>query len=752
MATKKAAKLDVIQKLSGKPTATNSADFSVVSDFLGYRNKEDITNLPPGYLVVGSQNILTTTAGRIGVRQGYTLDGQSESVIAPILSKYDWNKLLIGSQPAGLNPSGERNLKAGFLTSAGNDGKLKVRYVANAGDYYMGTTFTAGQVYWLDLMTGLTSTRFQFAEFNEITSAQVRLLFVNGSVSINEWTGGMTTLASSTSTSITKTGTKTWIQEGFRSNPSNALSYWGDTTTVFTISNTSGNTWRYTWTTAGTNPNISSTSCPVGTQVNITASGFTVNNTGIFLITAINTNYFEVTNINGFAETNKAETSAGGISYDYNYNSGIGYKVLINGTVYTYLGGALTTTITGVSASPVGEPTQSVIMQAVESTSSLTGIPNSFTIDLISQLNNSIYIGSLSNAVVYKSKTDSYTNYSYSSPTRLPGEGAALTLSSNPVAFIPQEETMYISFGKDYWTQVVFTLSSDLLNEAITVKNLKSGPRQAAKSQNLMDNVQNDVWFISNEPTMNSLGRVSGVIVTPQVANVSDPIKIDFDSYDFTDGDVKYFRNFVYVSIPKQNIVRVYNIEKGWWETPLILPVSQFAIINGELYGHSYQVGETYKLFSGYNDNGNPIDARALFSFQNFGTRSSTKWFDEFYIEGYIQSNTTLNLGIQYDTDGCATQTSYPILGTNSQIVCLINSDGSLGKTSLGKHGLGTSSIAMTANAMPPKFRGVKTFSRNDFYEQQTSFSSYGVDFRWEILAFGPLTTRTEFGNNNIKF
>lgn len=42
---------------------------------LGYRNKEDISNLPPEVLVVGSQNVLTNAAEQVGIRQGYVLDG-----------------------------------------------------------------------------------------------------------------------------------------------------------------------------------------------------------------------------------------------------------------------------------------------------------------------------------------------------------------------------------------------------------------------------------------------------------------------------------------------------------------------------------------------------------------------------------------------------------------------------------------------------------------------------------------------------
>ncbi len=52
-------------------------EFNLISNFtLGYRNREDITKLPPGVLVVGSQNVLTNVSGRVGARKGYVLDGQ----------------------------------------------------------------------------------------------------------------------------------------------------------------------------------------------------------------------------------------------------------------------------------------------------------------------------------------------------------------------------------------------------------------------------------------------------------------------------------------------------------------------------------------------------------------------------------------------------------------------------------------------------------------------------------------------------
>ncbi len=53
-------------------------EFSLVDDFsLGYRNREDKTKLPPGILIDGSQNVLTSVDNMVGVTKGYVLDGQS---------------------------------------------------------------------------------------------------------------------------------------------------------------------------------------------------------------------------------------------------------------------------------------------------------------------------------------------------------------------------------------------------------------------------------------------------------------------------------------------------------------------------------------------------------------------------------------------------------------------------------------------------------------------------------------------------
>lgn len=710
------------------------ADFNIISRFnLGYRNREDKTNLKPGILIEGSQNVLTDTTGRVGITKGYELDGAASSVLAPILAAYDYE----------MHTGDIQHVRAGFLTTAGNDGKLQFRWVNSSGTPV-----------WTDLMTGLTSVSFNFADYWDSTNFRSMLLFVNGTSNIFEWTGGVTTFASATATTLTKEGTTTWAEEGFYNN-NTAI---GDATTQFDITNPGGTTYRYTYDGTGTDPAITAAKYPVGMKLHIAAQNFNAANNGLFTVTGSGTNYFEVTNAAGVVESNKT-IGTGFI----NYNPSI---VVINGTEYAYSGGAGTTTLTNVTPNPStpGYAAGVSIHQAPKTwnNSTITSLPTTLANSLISNLKNQIYIGSLVNNQVYVSKVNNFRDYGFTTPVRVVGEGAILTLDATPRAFIPQEQSMYISAGQDQWYETQFTLSSDLTKEELTVQRLKTTAQQGSQSQALTSKIKNNVVYVSNEPILNTLGRASNVVLTPQVTDISFPIVNDFNQYDFTNGCVFYFQKFVYVAIPQEGLIRIYNMTNSvdntevipasslfYWEAPLTIPVSRFSIIDGELYGHSYLTSESYKLFTGYNFNGAPIDARAIFSYMNNDDRDGTKSQNEFYVEGYISPNCVLNTNFNYELDGYAGSAVYELEGSNTQVVQIPNDSSSLGKSSLGKNPLG--GTLDETSTTPPKFRVIWTFPRTPYFEFSPSFTSSGIDYNWSILAFGPQATLTTEGQNDIK-
>lgn len=608
---------------SRRLAAARAHEFNLVSKYpLTYRNREDVTNLPPGVLIVGSKNVLSNVSERIQIRQGYVLDGATSDVASAILASFDW--LTRGNS--------EKHLRAGFLTNAGNDGKLQYRYVDSNGI-----------VTWRDLVTGLSSVSFNFTKFWNTGENLREALFVNGSPQIQAWNGATAEILSTTPNSITKTGTESWEDAGF------------------------------------------------------------------------------------YVTGNK--------------------NIIINNNPYSYTGGEDTTTLTGVTGIPTAEAVGSVVHQAVVTTlnSAFTNGPSAtFLNGVIGTLNNQVFLSSLTASNIWISQVNSYTVYTKSSP-RQSGEGAMLILDDNIVAFKPQEKYMYVSAGQDLWYNINFELQTSTVGvtyEQVNAEPLKTGRGQGARSQAAVSHMKDNIIVVTNETTIDMIGRMENYFGTPQQRNISDSIKLDVDSYDWTDCSIFYHRYNIYVAVPKEGLVLVYGLITSSWEAPQELPISRFYTVDGELYGHSYSTSESYKLFTGYADRvydgftGHPIDSKMVFSYQNFGSRPTLKSASRLYVEGYVNANTVITATLTYELDGCHTTRTFDINGSDRSIVCIPVTDGSLGKTSLGKVKFG-GQTSNSLNGLPPKFRVQKTFNNKDFFEASISFEVLGVDNRFEILAFG---------------
>lgn len=681
-------------------------EYALVSSFkLGYRNREDITNLPPGVLIVGSQNVLTNVSDRVQIRQGYSVDGATSSVAAPILASFDWKT----------RGNDEKHLRAGSLTSAGNDGKLQYRYVDSLG-----------AVTWRDLTTGLSSVAYNFDTYWNTVEELREVLFVNGSSNIFRWNGATATIASRDNTA------------GHIASVASAPTAGGSGYVVGDVLTLASGT-------AGT-VTVVSVTAGVITAVALTSigSGYTTGTK----ITSGGTGSGATINVMSVA-TGQIAIAGATSALDAGFYSSTGLSIVINGTTYTYTS-LFGNSFLGISPSAAGEAVGSIIHQAVVTTpnSTMSGITATFKNGLIAVMNNQVFIGSLTSSVMWLSKVNSYTDYTGSTP-RQAGEGGSLILDQNLVAFIVQgaqdAPSMYVSAGTDIWYKITFTDYVSVAGssgQTLGAVPIKSGKRQGAISQAFVSSMKNNTISVSNEPTIDSMGVTENYLTQIQTTNLSDPIKLDVDGYNFIDGSIFYFRYNIYVAIPKEGIVRVYSLATDSWEAPQTLPISRFYIVDGELYGHSYNTFESYKLFTGYADRvypgftGFPIAAVWTFSYQNFGTRSALKSATALYVEGYINTNTEFTAQITYELNGCATIKTFTLEGSNTQFVCIPSPEGSLGKESLGKEKLGGAGTSSLTN-LPPKFRWIPTFNNTDFFESSISFSVLGTDNRAEILAFG---------------
>jgi len=410
-------------------------------------------------------------------------------------------------------------------------------------------------------------------------------------------------------------------------------------------------------------------------------------------------------------------------------------QIVINGTTYTYTGGEGTTTLTGVTPDPTaaGHAAGSIIHQAVRVTANApsSGVINS-TIDM---LNNHVYVGGYNSRAVYVSKSTDYTDFTFSSP-RIPTEGAVLYMDSNVTGFINSDEGVeYVSGKNDDWYKIEFKKSDDLTNEDVEIKRLKTGPGQGAFSQGAMGNVKNAILYVNKELAVDELGAVENIPTTQSVP-LSDAVKLEFSTASYSvSPHIKYFKRKTYIAIPSSSKVMIYDHDKAFWNPPQILPVARFAIIGGELYGHSNNNKETYKLFTGTSDNGNAIYARAAFAYRNFGRPDWKKSFNSYLVEGYISSNTTLTCGFKYDFGGSKGIEEKTISGVDSSIILQTTADGSLGKNPLGSQPLG--SITDSVDDMP-KFRKLINMVKKDFYEIGVLFETNDIDYRWQLLRHGP--------------
>lgn len=426
-----------------------------------------------------------------------------------------------------------------------------------------------------------------------------------------------------------------------------------------------------------------------------------------------------------------------------------------NGNVYTYTG-VSGETFTGVTPTPIGAFV--VGDPVIQQPNSITGanivttgpgtLGTSFEFDLIASLENQVWYGSFLENGLRVSKTNVYTDVSFNIP-RLPADGALIVLDAPPVALKSEAAQMYAGAGTDQWwfssknSTTLDVAGSAVQYETLLMSRIKTTFNQAPQSQALVTHFKNSLLFVSNEVIINSLGLVKDVYVEPQFVNLSDPIKNDVDAYDFTGGAIDYDNYYIYTTIPRNNVMRMYNVQKNYWEAPQTIPVSRFYRVRTgsktTLYGHSSLTNEHYQLFTGYNDNGNPINVVAAFPYvaNQGGSANMKKDFNKLYMEGYIASNTTLTVSINYDFGGYSGTYTTIVEGNDSSILFNKITDGSLGQNSLGSQPIGTI-LNLPSGAIVPKFRQISTMPRVDFFDYQIVFSSNDVDQNWTLLRFGP--------------
>ncbi len=430
-------------------------------------------------------------------------------------------------------------------------------------------------------------------------------------------------------------------------------------------------------------------------------------------------------------------------------------KTLINvrtGTEYTYTGGETSTTLTGI-ADTTGILADDILIQKVVTQSNKP--VSSHTNHFIYSFENQIVVGSEDDNEVYLSKNTDYDDFAFSTP-RAAGEGALFTLDSPTRAFSSIGKALLFSAGKSYLYRVEFeqiTVSTTLA-ETVRVKRLDIGLNQAMFNQECVIPIGNSIAYLSNEPAVRIIENPEDLEgINPKT--FSNPIKPDFDAEDWTGAFGFWYKNILIFTAPASSHMYMLNFVEDadgklfrFWNPPQVLPVGAMSIINsgdGEmLHGHSNSVPESYLLFDGASDGQYegmevvdklPINAKAVYSYNDYEKRALLKTFDEYYIDGEVTPNTNdLILTLKYDYEGATQTIEKTIDGGDESIL-----EGLIGANSLAQQSLAVNPLGGLLN--PPsnarRFRVIFEIAREDFYEIAATFETNEVDRYWAILSHG---------------
>ena len=405
-----------------------------------------------------------------------------------------------------------------------------------------------------------------------------------------------------------------------------------------------------------------------------------------------------------------------------------------NWQLFTYTGG-ITNTFSGVTPDPTSFTfgTNATVVQAVRSNVSKPA--SGFVSDTINVLNNQVWIGSRNSRTVFVSKDTSYTDFTFSSP-RVAGEGALLTFDDTTIGFqAPDDDKMLVFSGKDRIYQVTFENSpgSTADREVPKVRPLLVSSGQGAQSQELIGKIKKAIVWVSNNNELVELGQVENLPSVQAVA-ISDPIKPDFTNADFTNGEIEFWENSIFIIAPVDGRMFIFDMSKRFWQPPQVLGMRRLSVFGNKLYGHGNGVPETYQLFTGVNDNDNPISFKAHFAYRNGNRRDIMKNFDKFFTELYLAGNTTVTVKLLYEWKGAKQINEYDLVGSNADFLFTPNASAALGVNPLGTNPLGGQ---LEAGENTPKYRRFKPIVPLDYFEFQPRFESDSDDGSFQIVAFG---------------
>lgn len=670
--------------------------FSLTRKFGGWATKPEQTNMNVEFLGPEAKNVLVDFANRIVSRGGMEVYGALAGANAgPVRGSYEWD------------------------TSVSRQVSLKSHY-----DYDLGGVieFSHEDAYYT-LKSGLSGADMECAEWWDSTNRIANLLIVLGDKNIYRWGGGVAKVQSNTAATITLQGVLT-----------------GKTTIAFNAAV----------------PTVSPATITDSANGFLDA-GFAVGDNLIVSGSAANSRTFTIASVTAgtieLIASNILTTEGAGPAITLTNGTatwnaaGAGFmttgSIVVNGTEYSYTGGANSDTLTGLAGLPA-IPVGTVVWQAVTTHANPAAIDSFFINDLIGVEGNQVWLGSRTSRDVYISDDNDFTNFTIPG-TRAAGDPAVVRMDNYTTKIITLDNTeqsasnsnlsaAIVCGGTSDFVKLEFRMSADNSTEVVKARKMKASNLSGVFGRGTICNTHQGVVYISNEPVMDFLDTVE----MPDHQPISDIIKPNFDSYDFTDAHLLYLSRAVGVAIPREGIVLIYDLMRKLWHAPMYfaVPIARLGVLkDGSIIGHSALDSTTYKLFTGTNDLGGYIQFVVDFPYANKGDRASENKFSRYWTDGYITANGELVHTLKKGFAGSAGIETKTILGTDVKTVQQPGGDG-LGQQPLGFNPFGGAPLEAQTNLL--RLRVVKKFVATRQTEYKSQYEMDTLDGQFAIVAHGP--------------
>jgi len=298
-------------------------------------------------------------------------------------------------------------------------------------------------------------------------------------------------------------------------------------------------------------------------------------------------------------------------------------------------------------------------------------VSSTFDLDFIYSYKNHIVVGNYNSVNLYFSHIETYslaTGLDFTMPTS--GSRTALTpifmqLDGNVTALIARKGVLWVSDADD-WYKVTKTVEINPYGLWVDVEKLETGELKGALPMAVAKH-KGDIIYVGQDSTLQRI-TTNEILATDDIRLASDDVEDLLPRLDLTNVRVYYLERAIYIICPADSTLVILDLIEGFFQPPQIVPLSCISIIDGIKYGHHNADNQTYKLFSGRDDLGTPIEAIVAFG-HSHGEGSIKHPFRKkrhtmFGVSCRLTVDTVVDVDQLFEETGTRTDTNFEIDGS----------------------------------------------------------------------------------------